>query len=188
MQGKTVYIVHGYMAGPSDHWFEWLKQQIKDNGGDAQIIAMPDSSNPDARIWTQTLEDHVGILDKNTFIVAHSLGGISTLRFLNNHPDKKFGGLILVSCFEDKLPTIPDLDSFMVPRGFDAAVINNMTKNRAVFVSDNDPYVDPMLTKKLALSLDAPLYQIRGGGHFLADDGYTTFPKVWEILVNIAKH
>ena len=188
MHGKAVYIVHGYMAGPSDHWFEWLKGKIEEKGGEAHIIAMPNSSSPDADTWTQTLEEHISEPDNNTFIVAHSLGGISTLRFLGQHPDKAIGGLILVSCFEDKLPTIPDLDDFIVPKGFDAEDIKNVAANRAIFTSDNDPYVDPELTQSLAHSLGAPLYQIHGGGHFLAEDGYTEFSSVWEKLEAFAIH
>ncbi len=188
MQGKTVYIIHGYMAGPSDHWFEWLKEQVEGNGGKAHIIAMPNSSNPDAKVWTQTLEAGVGTLDDDTFIVAHSLGGISTLRFLSHHSDETIGGLILVSSFENKLPTIPDLDGFIDPKGFDAERIKSMAVNRVVFASDNDPYVDPALTQSLANSLDAPLYQIHGGGHFLSEDGYTTFPAVWSKLETFAVH
>ncbi|MED4253322.1 alpha/beta hydrolase, partial [Priestia megaterium] len=26
--GKQVYIIHGYGASPSNHWFPWLKEKL----------------------------------------------------------------------------------------------------------------------------------------------------------------
>ena len=182
MQGKTVYIVHGYLAGPDDHWFPWLKGKIETAGGNATVIAMPRSDDPDAAEWAGALAETITTLDPNTLIVAHSLGGIATLRFLNGNAQRKIGGLILVSGFADKLPVIPALDGFIVPKGFDPSAIKAMTGNRAIFVSDDDPYVAPELTKSLAHALDADLHEVRRAKHFLAEDGYTRFDALWAVL------
>ncbi|WP_411818785.1 RBBP9/YdeN family alpha/beta hydrolase [Hyphococcus sp. DH-69] len=186
LTGKSVYIVHGYMAGPEDHWFGWLHENVENNGGEARIIQMPNSFDPVAERWTEALLTQIDQLDENTIIVAHSLGGISTLRFLDKHPDKKISGLILVSSFENELPAIPALKDFIIPKGFNAETIKQIAEYRTVFVSDNDPYVEPELTTSLAVSLDASVREIPGGGHFLASDGYEEFPELWEAIAEIS--
>ncbi len=182
MKGKTVYIVHGYMAVPSDNWFGWLAECVEQAGGCTHIMQMPRSDNPDARRWVRTLSDKINNPDENTYIVAHSLGCIATLCFLAGLGGARIGGLILASGFEDILTTIPELDGFIQGCAFDADVIKSIVEKRVVYVSLNDDVVDPQLTKKLASSIDAAIYEVEGGGHFLASEGYDSFPQIWDKL------
>jgi len=182
MQGKTVYIVHGYMAGPTDHWFAWLKDEIEHEGGTAKIIAMPNSDNPDPAAWDSTLRKEIGPLDKDTFIVAHSLGTVASMRYLQDHPDARIGGLVLVSGFDRRLPNIPALDGFIDWKPIAHDTIRQMTDNRAVITAMDDDIVAPQLSAALAQSLDAELIELERGGHFLGSDGFDAFPQVWQKL------
>tara|TARA_B100000678_G_scaffold274816_1_gene266212 strand:- start:74 stop:724 length:651 start_codon:yes stop_codon:yes gene_type:complete len=182
MDGKTVYIVHGYMAGPTDHWFAWLKDEIEREGGSAKILAMPDSQDPDPAAWDRTLGSEIDTLDKNTFIVAHSLGTVASMRYLQAHPDDRIGGLILVSGFDRRLPNIPELDGFMDWQPIAHDTLRRMTDNRAVITAKDDEIVAPELSVALARSLDAELIELDRGGHFLGSGGFHTFPQVWQKL------
>jgi predicted alpha/beta hydrolase family esterase len=44
------------------------------------------------------------------------------------------------------------------------------------FISDHDPYVATASSLKLAQQLDFPYHVLPNAGHFLAEDGFTTFP------------
>lgn len=182
MAGKTVYIVHGYMAGPTDHWFAWLKQQVEREGGSAKILTMPDSDDPDPAVWVRTLLKEVGPLDHNTFIVAHSLGTVASMRYLQEYPEARIGGLILVSGFDQRLSNIPELDGFLDWQPIDHGTIRRMAENRAVITAKDDEIVAPQLSVALARSLDADLIELDRGGHFLGSEGYDTFPQVWQKL------
>lgn len=183
MRGKTVYIVHGYRAGPQDHWFEWLAAKIRASGGDARILAMPDSSDPDPKAWNRTLRRDIPQLDENTYIVAHSLGTLATLRFLGGQEENaRIGGLLLVSPFAAPLPDIPELDGFIARSDFIPARIIDVAGRRDVVLSTSDPLVRPELSRALATSIDAPVTQVPDAGHFLGSDGYDSFPRAWALL------
>lgn len=187
MNSKRVFIVHGYMANASDHWFGWLKDELTMNNIKTEILMMPNSDNPDSTVWQETLTKKIGRVDKQTFIVAHSLGCISVLRYLNNHSGFELGGLILVSGFNSKLPALPQLDKFIK----ETRLTDNLSLNigrTVVFASTDDPFVPMKMTKALAERLDGKYIQVESAGHFLGSDGYTNFSELLnELMLGIGK-
>ena len=176
--GTTTYIVHGYMAGPDDHWFEWLEREIEAGNGEAVRLDLPRSDDPDPRDWKEVLSETVGSPDRNTYIVAHSLGAITTLRYLSAlEGHERLGGVLLVSGFSGELATIPALDSYMA-EPFDAGKIRQMTDDRVIISAQDDPIVPHLQSKALADEVGADFLSVETGGHFLAADGFTEFPLV----------
>jgi len=43
---KQVYIIHGYGASPSNHWFPWLKEKLMADDHQVSVLHMPNSSDP----------------------------------------------------------------------------------------------------------------------------------------------
>ena len=78
---KQVYIVHGYGSTPDDHWFKWLKEELKKHKIKAYRIAMPSPDNPNIDDWIATLKKQVNVTPE-TVIVEHSLGRITIVDFL----------------------------------------------------------------------------------------------------------
>lgn len=184
MNSKKVFIVHGYMAKASDHWFQWLISKLDERGITAEALALPDSFSPDPIIWQKTLEENIDRLNEHTYFVAHSLGCISLLSYLeDSSPDTTIGGLILVSGFAAPLPELPQLNNFVEHR-INFEKIINISPQRAIFGSPQDSIVPYILTERLAKELNVNLYSIDGAGHFLAEDGYVDFP---ELLVTLLK-
>src|SRR5690606_4660839 len=83
-EGMRVHIIHGYAASPADHWFPWLERELERRGARVDIVELPASDAPRPEAWLQALEVQVGRPDRNTFFVAHSLGGITLLRYLES--------------------------------------------------------------------------------------------------------
>src|SRR5260370_27029587 len=95
-----LYIIPGYRASPTDHWFPWLKQRAEARGSAATVLKMPTPSNPELGEWLKTLQESISAPDKNTFFVAHSLGCITLLRYLDSLPaERQIGGFIFVFGF-----------------------------------------------------------------------------------------
>lgn len=185
MSEYDVYIIHGFMATPADHWFQWLKGKLEERGVSVKVLALPDSFSPDPIIWQKTLEENIGRLNENTFLVAHSLGCVSLLSYLEDREgDKPIGGLVLVSGFVAPLPELPQLNSF-VGHQVNFEKIIKVAPQRAVFGSPQDSIVPYSLTERLARDLNADLYSIDGAGHFLAEDGYDTFPQLLDKLLEM---
>lgn len=187
----TVYIIHGYTAAPTKHWFPWLKEKLGQDGAAVHIPAMPDSTNPDAAAWHAHLDQTIPAPDAGNFadsyFVGHSLGCITLLNYLCARAPQKIGGLVLVAGFTQKLPAIPLLDPFTaaIP---DMEQICTMTKNRAVVLSNNDMIVPPDLTADLAAALQVTPDIIANGGHFLGNEGFTQLPVVYRHLQNFMQN
>src|SRR3989338_4810593 len=61
---------------------------------------MPNSDNPTYGKWIPYLEKIARPISQNDYIVGHSLGCITILRFLENlQPGQKVGGVVLVAGF-----------------------------------------------------------------------------------------
>ncbi|PXA18216.1 hypothetical protein DD876_12495, partial [Staphylococcus pseudintermedius] len=98
-----LYIVHGYQADASKHWFPWLKQSLEIEGHDVEVLNLPNSHEPHVEEWLTYMRQTIPEVDADTIFVAHSLGVITTLKFLNDLDVSKVGGLAIVSGFKDKL-------------------------------------------------------------------------------------
>lgn len=182
---KQVYIIHGYAAKPTDHWFPWLKQVLKRKGINTTILSMPNPEAPDAAEWQRALEQQLTRLDDHTYLVAHSLGSIALLHHLQRRDaPQNIGGMILVSGFAAPLPGFPQLDPFVAPQLMPEHLKNHVAQ-RAVFASTNDAIVPFTITKDLAQQLDAAWLPVADSGHFLGSDGYTRFPQLLETLMTM---
>lgn len=189
MSNKRVFIIHGYSASPQDHWFPWLNGKLERDGLSVTNLAMPDSKTPDAAVWIEFIQTSVKAPDENTYFIAHSLGCIALLRYLNSLSDStRIGGVVLVSGFLEKLPQLPELDGFPTTKLEQSQLIAACSQ-RAVIASLNDASVPYEITERLSIFLKAKLRTVKSGGHFLASDGFTQFPDAYEELsAMIAAH
>jgi len=181
------YIIHGYNASPSNHWFPWLKDKLIQDGVATEILSMPTPSEPKVNEWVNFLVSNISNCDENTFFVAHSLGTITLLKYLEKISKiQKIGGIVLVSGFAKSLPVFKEpvfkeLDEF-TKDGVDFEHIKQVAQNRAVIASGNDQLVPAELSKNLAEQISSEYYLISEGGHFLESDGFTQLPIVYDVL------
>lgn len=180
---KKVIIIHGYFASPYDHWFPWLQEKIHAVYGiEVEVLRMPNSAEPKVEAWLNKLRDKVGTPTTDTFIIAHSLGCITLLRYLDALPESfALGGMILVSPFDKPLEIFPNLDAFVDTKLDYAKLSRNILQKHVIF-SDNDMYVPSYVSKTLGAKLDSALLEIPRGGHFLGIEGFEMFPELYEIF------
>lgn len=177
-----VYIVHGYAASPSDHWFPWLRHKLQQQGATVTVIELPSPDAPRPEEWQRAIERQVRGLDESTYFVAHSLGSIALLRYLDSAPaGTRIGGYVLVSGFNDRLPALPQLDGFVAP-DLDYDRLVGMTRHRVVIAAADDSIVPFALSRDLAAAVASSFVPTERGGHFLASDGYRQFPLVLQEL------
>lgn len=183
-----VFIVHGYTAAPDRHWFPWLKSRMEEShGACVNIPAMPAPNTPCPMAWHNHLQSQIGTADENTYLIGHSLGCATVLRYLAGLQNgRTIGGCILVAGFNAKLPTLPALDDFMAAPANLQAVIAAAPK-RAVIHSDNDAIVPPQFTADLATQLGITADVVPNGGHFCGSEGYLELPLVYDYLQRFVK-
>lgn len=171
-----IYIIHGYSASPADHWFFWLKEKLEEEKNEVTIVDLPTPLTPNPKEWNEALKKQIKTIDENSFFIAHSLGCITLLKFLEESSFKKqIAGYMLVSAFNTSLPKLNQLDSFL-KRKLDYKKLENITKNKIVIGAKDDSIVPIILTERLSFLLNADFIRLEKGGHFMAGDGYKKFP------------
>lgn len=185
MAATQVYIIHGYMASTEAHWFQWLCSKLEEQGINTRVLAMPTPDAPEPAAWQTRLKEELTGLNPHSYVVAHSLGCIALLHYLQQQtPALRIGGAVLVAGFAESLPSLPQLNHFISPPVISDLLID-MLPQRAVFASPQDPIVPYSLSEKVAQQLDAKLYPIEHAGHFLSSDGYTRFPALYDVLLRM---
>ena len=190
----TVFIIHGYGATINNHWFGWLQTQLEQRGIAAVRVPMPNSEQPDFDRWQQTLAQYIGKPQENRIFVTHSLGTISLLHYLTAAQPRKIGGLVLVSAFGKRIPTLPEINGFNIDAyvdrcRIDFAAIARMAGNHRIELisADDDAIVPEENTRYVAKELNGYLHIRATGGHFLDRDGFTQFPPVLESVERIVQ-
>lgn len=172
-------IVHGYGAGPEEHWFGWLAAQFGAIGVNATVPALPDPTAPHPSAWAAAVDAAVGRPDEQTTLVGHSLGSIVVLRHLAGlDGDWRLGHLALVAGFADPLPDLPELDEFVTSCDLDR--VRRHADHITVMRSDNDSIVPAGHTDALADRLGTRPVVAPGRGHFLASEGASSLPELWQ--------
>ena len=178
---KRVYIVHGWEGSPENDWFPWLKKELDRISVEVKFLAMPNPKYPIMSEWIDTLDDAIGSADEMVYMIGHSLGCITILRYLEaltNH--KKIGGAILVAGFPESI-NINELDTFF-ETPLDYKKVKESSRAFVAIHSDNDPYVPMENGELLRERLDSELILMKGAGHISASDGYIKLPIVLEKL------
>ncbi|UXR68920.1 MULTISPECIES: alpha/beta hydrolase [unclassified Staphylococcus] len=176
----NVYIIHGYQANSQDHWFPWLKKTLEIEGHNVTVLDLPHTDRPNGDEWLSHMQEHIKDVDRDTIFISHSLGVITTLKFINELDVPRVGSLAMISGFKGDLPQnelLPDddvLDSFF-KWDLDYELIHNKVLHM-FGVAAKDDYVVPIdASRKLCEVLDCKLYEEETGGHFCKEDGYDTF-------------
>lgn len=181
---RRASIIHGYGASPEDHWFGWLAERLEADGVPTAVPALPHPQEPDPVLWAEAVRDELGTPDENSVIVAHSLGCLTVLRHLRSLPGPwRVGVLVLVSGFVDRLPALPQLDSY-IGDGCDVEGLADRIDRLVIIRSDADPYVPTGHTDRLADLLGTSAEVVPGAGHFLASDGVTSLREVLDAITS----
>lgn len=180
---KKVFIVHGYKDSPEHHWYPWLKQQVLSTGHVCEVIDLAHPEQPQYELWKHNITQQIKSLNDDTIIVAHGLGGIASLDFLSSELlGRKLAALFLVAGFSKNLAVLPELNLFLQHARVDDALLRMNILNRFIFFSNNDPFVPAPVSIQLGYSLNSQMIEVKGAGHFMASEGYTSLTVLWEKL------
>ena len=178
---KQIYVIHGYDASPQSHWFSWFKEKMR-SLAEVEILKMPTPQAPKLSQWLKPMMQKVN-LGENSFIIAHSLGTITSLNFLSGFSNlPKFGGLVLISPFDEPIKEFAILDEFCEPQ-IAYEKIKSATNFIKVIAAKDDYIVPCELSLKVARNLGVTPDIFEKGGHFMSADGFSEF----EFILNLFK-
>jgi predicted alpha/beta hydrolase family esterase len=197
MPGRA-FIIHGYQGYPSEAWLPWLKAKLEERGYQVSLPAMPHPDGPSIPEWVDFIAKLVGEPDSTTVMIAHSLGCVAVLHYLETlgKNTMSVGKTVLVAGrfptgmspaeVEDKI----DGDEVLKP-WFTSKVDPKMVRLAAgkctVILSDDDPYVSIDDAKaSFQGNLDAEIIVEHGKGHFNEDDNINELPSALNAVVSLA--
>lgn len=170
-------LVHGWDGGPTKNWFPWLSENLRDMGYFVLNMSMPNPAKPNRKTWIKHLQDHATI-DSNTIIIAHSIGCMAVLRYLEKIPNSP-KAMILVAPFSENEHKYKTVQSFF----YGDLNWNKIKRCPKIYTlhSDNDPFVS--LWQRLEFKEKANAINIvqKSQGHFDGDK----IPKVLDIIKNL---
>ncbi|WP_295729204.1 alpha/beta hydrolase [uncultured Limosilactobacillus sp.] len=178
---KTAYLIHG-TSTRDDDWFPWLAEAVVPTIS-LERLWLPEPFSPDVKAWDAAIDEQIQPTYAGLTMVAHSLGCLAALRYVNRHSLHDVR-LLLVGAFAQPLPHYPELNHFMEP-ALDFQKIRAKVSRAVVITAQNDPIAPYQDSVAVANQLNAKLIVRPTGGHFLSSDGFQKFPLVKTELINL---
>jgi len=182
---KRVVIVHGFKGRPETNWKPWLRNELEEKGYVVDVPDMPNTEHPIASEWNNKLAEVVGEPNIDTYLVGHSLGSITILRYLETlTDDQKIGGAILVAGFGERFQryNAGNHDTF-----FDHELnwqrIREHCERFTAIHGEDDPNVELGQLELFKQKLGAKAIATRGMGHYGSPDGVYEVPMVRDELL-----
>jgi len=161
---KEVVIIHLWEGYPEYCWYQDTKRELEQFGFVVYVPQMPDPNLPKQDRWVSALRETIGIPDQDTYLIGHSIGAVTILRYLESlSEDEKIGGAVLVAGFTDDMGYKVFSNFFEEPLRFEK--IRNKARNFTVIVSDDDPYIDMKYGYELSRELNGELIVKKGMKH-----------------------
>jgi predicted alpha/beta hydrolase family esterase len=187
---KRAIFIHGWGGFPEEGWRPWLKEQLEQAGWQVVNPAMPDTDTPTQDKWLAKLSEVIGEPDDETYLIGHSLGGITILRYLESLPQgKTIGGAVLIAGFANDLTYNGykcELASFFgSPVNWET--IKAHCPQFFALYSKGDSWVDEANYHELKEKLHAQGVLQDGFKHYSGDDGITELPIVLTTLEEMAR-
>jgi uncharacterized protein len=181
---KRVYLIHAWDESPTSCWYPWLKQELEAKGIDVVVPAMPNPAAPNMEAWVSKLQELVPEPDKQTYLVGHSIGCQTILRYLAKLTnDQRIGGAVFVAPWT-YLTGLGEASQQIakpwIETPIDWAAAKAHCPQFTALFSDNDGWVPLSEEKVFREKLGAKTQIVNQAGHL---DGTTTLPEVLRLLV-----
>jgi len=184
---KRVIIVHGYKGKPETNWKPWLKAELESRGYAVDVPAMPHTDHPIAAEWGAKLAEVVGEPGPDTYLVGHSLGCITILRYLESlKKGQRIGGVVTIAGFGERFQeyNAGSHDTFF-DHELDWPHIRSHCGRFVAIHSDDDPGVELAQVDLFEDKLGAKAIRVHGFGHFGSPDGVYEVPLVRDELLSM---
>jgi len=186
---KRAVLIHGWEGYPEEGWRPWLKKELERRDFKVIVPAMPDTATPTPEKWVPYLAEIIGTPNEKTFLIGHSLGCITILRYLETlKDDEHIGGAILIAGFGQDLEYDGykgELSSFF-RTSVDWGKVKEHCQKFVAIHSDDDLWVPVKHNKIFKDKLSAKVINQHGMKHYSGDDGITELPIVLNELLEMS--
>jgi uncharacterized protein len=189
---KRVIIVHCWDGYPEYCWYPYVKKELEARGFRVEVPAFPETAKPKLDQWLPMLKEIVGNPDEDLYLIGHSLGCATIMRYLESLGESEtVGGVVFVAGFSDV--DDPKLDFEEIKNFFETPLdlekIKSKSKNGFVAIqSDDDPFVDLKYAEIFKEKMGAEVIIKHQAKHFAgADEGEEACLVLPEVVQSIEK-
>lgn len=173
-----IYIIHGFGANSDSYWYPWLKSELSSEVGKkikAENIIIPDLLTPPTlQAWKDKIKEEVaGQMNERTYFVTHGIGGVATLKFIEES-GHKVGGIVLVSGFDKPFQGVQNNIKTFTNALLDYKNLAQHIKHIAVISARDDKSIPYSASEDLADKLNAKFILEQGGRVKANQVGYTS--------------
>ncbi len=162
---KRAIIIHCWEGVPEYCWYPQVKKDLEGLGFQVQVPVMPDTDMPKFGPWMDTLRKTAGTPDEDLYLIGHSLGCITIMKYLESLPEgTRIGGAIFVGGYMRSLGYEETENFFTAP--LDPSKVRGKAKHFVAIQSDNDPFVPMVHGDEMRDKLGAELIIKHAMGHF----------------------
>jgi len=191
---KRVFMIHGWDGYPEEGCFPWLKKELTKRSFTVFTPAMPEPLAPRIDAWVSFLKEQVGTLDENTYLIGHSIGAQTILRYLESLPaGLKIGGVVFLAGWvhltdeafedeEDKETAKPWLET-----SINWDLVKSHSNNFIAIFSDDDAVVPISDAEIFKEKLGAKIIIEHNKDHFSGNSGIKELPVLLDELLKIAE-
>jgi len=181
---RRIFIVHRWESRPKNDWYPYAKKELERRGYSVNVLRMPSPDRPIMKKWVSYLSKNIGKPNEYTYLIGHSAGVITILRYLEQLPENaKIGGCILVAGWIDDLGYKELSNFFSKPIRWKK--IRQHCKKFVAIHSDNDPFVKIYHGEAFRKHLKAKLIIEHSKGHFTDEDEIRKLPSVVKSMMNL---
>jgi len=162
---KRVIIAHCWEGYPDYCWYPYVKKELEERGFKVVIPEFPETELPQLAKWLPKITEAVGELNEDVYLIGHSVGCVTILRYLEGlKGDQKVGGVVFVAGFTDSLGFEELKNFFVSPIDFES--IKKRAGGFVAIHSDDDPFVPLEHGEIFKERLNAELIIKSDAGHF----------------------
>lgn len=184
--------MHGWGGNPHESWFPWITRELEMRDFEVVIPAMPHAESPTIEDWTAHLATIVPKLGPEVFLIGHSIGCQTILRFLETYSaPEKIGGAVFVAPWM----TLTNLESdeeqeiaqpwITTPINFEK--IKHIIGRSVSIFSDNDPFVPLENVKLFAEPLESEVVIEHAKGHVNGEAQVFDLPSALTAVLSLAE-
>lgn len=183
---KSVLILHGWWGHSQWWWRPWLKKNLEQKGYLVYCPDLPGSDTPDLDIQLNFLENYLNVLDSDSIIIGHSLGGMLAQHFLQKY-EKKIDTLFLIG------PAYPWLEKdrdLSYKKGLNEAMTQlipapeckKFVEKISIYLSTDDTHIPYESAKKYYESY-GEIRTFTDRGHFNEKNNILELPELYEEII-----
>lgn len=179
-----VIIVHSKFSDSTNHWYDWLANNLRLEGYDVTLVDISIDEDNDINQWVEKMDQQIHIDKHETYLLTHGFGTLAALKYIEQKLTFQIEGLFSISGFREDAQ---DIDESIVNE--DIEIDYNKVKQRVErfygLCAKNDKHVSYKETKRLMDTLGGYCKVAEYGGHFLAEDGFTSFTALQGSMMGI---